>query len=406
MIRCFGRLFTPDDRGPSLVTVDRGVVVAIEAADVPPPGALGAATSRIVPGLLDIQVNGAFGGDFADPGADLALICRAMPRFGVTGFAPTIVTSPPAIYPAALANLRRSPRAGEARILGVHLEGPFISPEHHGTHDSTLLRLPDIGEAEAWLGAGDVRLVTLAPELPGALDLVSFLVERGVCVAIGHTDATWDQAAAAAAAGATIATHLFNAMRPLRHRDPGVVGYVLESGLVAGFIGDGRHLAFETIRLLARVKAPDGLFLVTDALAGLGKPRGRYVLAGREYLSDGVVGRLPDGTLSGSLLPLNLALRNLVERAGMSPAVAVRAATLNPARAIGLEGQAGRIEVGRAADIAVLRDDWSVEATLVGGELAYVDAGEVGGATANPAAADTAEAARAGAATAAEAGRR
>ena len=252
-----------------------------------------------------------------------------MPRFGVTGFVATIVTSAPSVYPAALANLRRAPHPGEARVLGTHVEGPFISPRQHGTHDPAFLRLPDRVEAEGWLEAGDIRWLTLAPELPGALDLARFLVDRGVRVSIGHTDATWAEAAAAVDAGATMATHVFNAMRPLHHRDPGVVGLVLASSLTAGFIADGQHLAFDTIRLLARVKAPDELVLVTDALAGLGMPPGRYVLAGRDYRSDGTVGRLPDGTLSGSLLPLNLALRNLVQEAGLEPALAIRFATLN-----------------------------------------------------------------------------
>lgn len=372
MIRLFGHLYAPDDRGPSLVTVDDGLITAVEPADRPPAGALGAPGSRILPGLLDVQVNGAFGDDFADADADMDRICTGMPRFGVTGFVPTIVTSAPEAYAPALANLRRAARPGEARVLGVHVEGPFISPKHPGTHDPAQLRLPSVTEAASWLEAGDVRWLTLAPELPGALDLIRFLVDRGVIVSIGHTDATWDEAAAAAAAGATLATHLFNAMRPFRHRDPGVAGFVLASPLTAGFIADGNHVAFETLRLLARVKAPDELYLVTDALAGLGMPPGRYMLAGREYVSDGTCGRLPDGTLSGSLLPLNLALRNLVERVGLAPEIAVRLATLNPARALGLAGSQGRIEIGRGADVALLDEAWNVEATVVGGELAYL----------------------------------
>jgi N-acetylglucosamine-6-phosphate deacetylase len=377
MIRLHGRLFAPDDRGLSVVLVDGGVVVAIESGpidDAPNDGATatyGSPTSRIVPGLIDIQINGAFGDDFADPSADLGRICRSMPRFGVTGFVPTVVTSPPSAYPAALANLLRAPQPAEARVLGTHLEGPFISPRYHGTHDPASLRLPDRREVEAWLEAGDLRWLTLAPELPGARDLIGFLVDRGVRVSIGHTDATWDEAAAGADAGATLATHLFNAMRPLNHREPGVVGYVLATGLTAGFIADGRHVAFDTIRVIARAKAADELVLVTDALAGLGLPPGRYMLAGREYVSDGVVGRLPDGTLSGSLLPLNLAVANLVREAGFTVADAIRAVTANPARAIGCADVAGTIAVGRPADIAVLADDWSVEATLIDGLVAY-----------------------------------
>jgi N-acetylglucosamine-6-phosphate deacetylase len=372
VITLFGHLYAPEDRGLSLVTLEGDRIASVEPATDPVPGCLGGPSSRILPGLLDIQLNGAFGDDFADPAADLGGICRRLPRLGVTGFAPTIVTSPPETYAPALANLRRAHRPGEARVLGTHIEGPFISPLHPGTHDPAQLRLPDLREARAWLEAGEVRWLTLAPELPGAIELVEFLVERGVRVSLGHTDARWGPAEAAARAGATMVTHLFNAMRALRHRDPGVAGFALASGLTVGVIADGNHVAFETLRMVARVKAPDELVLVTDALAGLGMPPGRYLLAGREYISDGTCGRLPDGTLSGSLLPLNLALRNLVEAAGVPPEVAVRAATLNPARALGVDGSLGRIAVGSAADAVVLDDAWEVEATVAGGEVAYL----------------------------------
>lgn len=383
MIQLFGHLYAPDDRGLCALTVDDGKVVAIRPAEEPPPGSLGGSTTRILPGLIDIQVNGAFGDDFSDPSAEIASICRRMPRFGVTAFVPTIVTSALDVYVPALANLRRAPVAGEARVLGAHIEGPFLSPAYKGAHDPALLRLPSIEEATVWLEAGDVRWFTLAPELPGALPLIEFLVERGIRVSIGHTDATWDQAAAAADAGATLVTHLFNGMRPLRHRDPGIVGYALASGLMAGVIGDGKHVAFETLRMVARIKAPDELFLVTDALAGLGMPPGRYIVAGRDYVSDGILGFLLDGTLTGSLLPLNLALRNLVEEVGLEPAVAVQLATLNPACALGLGGTLGRVEVGGAADLAVVDEDWQVKATISGGAIAYMD--EAGAASAGPA---------------------
>ena len=374
MIRLYGHLYAPEDRGLCLVTVDGARIAAIEPAESQAPGSLGGPKTRILPGLLDIQLNGAFGDDFADPAAGMDRICRDLPRFGVTGFVPTIVTSAVAAYGPALANLRRRSAPGEAAVLGVHIEGPYISPAYPGTHDPAQLREPDLREASAWLEAGDIESVTLAPELPGALPLIEVLVRNGIRASMGHTNATWGEANAAADAGATTATHLFNAMRPLRHRDPGVVGYVLASHLAAGFIADGNHIAFETIRMIARIKAPDELFLVTDALAGLGMPTGRYWLAGREYISDGTCGRLPDGTLSGSLLPLNRAVRNLVDEAGLEPAVAVRLATLNPARVVGLEASHGRIEVGRNADLVVVDDDWEVLATIAGGSIGYAAA--------------------------------
>jgi N-acetylglucosamine-6-phosphate deacetylase len=371
VIRLFGRLYAPEYRGLSLVTVEGDRITAIEPATGPTPGAIGAANTRILPGLLDIQVNGAFGDDFADAQADVEGICRRMPQFGVTAFVPTVITSSRSTYEPALANLRRPQAQGEARILGVHIEGPFISPEHPGTHDPAQVRLPDCAEASAWLEAGEVRLVTLAPELPGALELTKFLVDRGVRVSIGHTDATWEQAEAAVRAGASMVTHLFNAMRPLRHRDPGVAGYTLASGLKAGFIADGHHVAFGTLQFVARTKAPDELILITDALAGLGMPPGRYMLGGREYISDGTCGRRPDGTLSGSLLPLNRALRNVVERVGLDPSIAVQFATLNPARALGLEATLGRVEPGRTADLVVVDEAWEVLTTIAGGKVAF-----------------------------------
>jgi N-acetylglucosamine-6-phosphate deacetylase len=371
VIEIFGRLYSPEDRGLCAVALDGGKVTAIRPTEVQPAGSLGGPDARILPGLLDIQINGAFGDDFADPAARMDEICRDMARLGVTGFVPTIVTSAPAAYGPALANLKRAAAAAGSRVLGVHIEGPFISPLHPGTHDPRQLRLPDVREAATWLESGSVAWLTLAPELPGAAELIEFLVRNGVRVSMGHTDATWDQARAAVDAGATLATHLFNAMRPFRHRDPGVAGYVLDSHIQTGFIADGNHLSFDTIRLIAKVKGPDEPVLVTDALAGLGMPPGRYWLAGREYISDGTCGRLPDGTLSGSLLPLNLAIRNLVDRAGVEPSVAVRYATLNPARALGLEGSHGRVEVGRTADLAIVDAEWEVTATIVGGAVAY-----------------------------------
>jgi N-acetylglucosamine-6-phosphate deacetylase len=375
VIRLFGHLLAPDDRGLCRIGVDGGKVVAIEPATEPEEGSLGDSTARILPGLLDVQVNGAFGDDFADSAADMDRICAGMLSWGVTGFVPTVVTSAASAYGPALAHLRRSRRPGESRVLGVHIEGPFISPTYKGTHSEKHLRLPNLDEAARWVDEGEIRYLTLAPELPGAIELIEFLVKRGVRVSMGHTNATWDDARRATEAGASLATHLFNAMRPLRHRDPGVAGFVLATHVPAGFIADGNHIAFETIAMIARIKAPDELVLVTDALAGLGMPPGRYMLAGTEYISDGTCGRLPDGTLSGSLLPLNKAIRNVVEKAGVDPSTAVRLATANAARVIGMEDTLGHVEVGRGADLVLVDDQWDVRATIVDGQVAFRSAG-------------------------------
>lgn len=368
MIRLFGRLYAPDDRGTCVVTVRDGRVAAIEGASDAPEGSIGGHGAKILPGLLDIQVNGGYGEDFSNPGADVAAVCLKLPRTGVTGFLPTIITSRADAYAPALANLRGRVVPGGARVLGTHVEGTFLSPQRSGTHDRTLLRAPSVREVDGWLEAGDVRIVTLAPELPDALEVIGHLADRGIVVSMGHSEATWEEARAAAEAGARLGTHLFNAMRPLGHRDPGIVGYFLASHLPVSVIGDGVHLAGATVAIVARIKAPDELVLITDALAGLGMPPGRYALSGIEFITDGICGRLPDGTLSGSLLPLNRALRNLVTF-GVDPAAAVRAATLNPARVLGMDDRHGRVEVGRAADLVLVDRDWEVLATLVDGRL-------------------------------------
>lgn len=368
----FGRLLAPDDRGMCVVRVADGRVAAIEPAAAPPPEAIGDRASRIIPGLIDIQVNGAFGHDFSDPAADLPFVARALPGLGVTTFLPTVITSRPERTLRSLKALeagRARLDASAARVPGVHLEGPFLAPAYRGTHDPAVIRAPDLAEALSWLDAAAVRIVTMAPELPGALAVLKALDAQKVRVAIGHSGATWDEAAAAADAGAALGTHLFNAMRPFHHRDPGVAGFLLASGLPVSVIADGRHLALETVALVARAVGPRRLITITDALAGLGMRRGPFMLAGEAVHSDGTVAHRADGTLSGSVLPLPLALRNLVA-AGISEPDAVRTATSNPAQLLGLSAELGQVAVGRPADLVVLDEAWSVTAALVGGELA------------------------------------
>jgi len=247
---------------------------------------------------------------------------------------------------------------------------PASARGQRSTHDPAAIRAPGLALLDAWLAAAPVRIVTLAPEPEGALPLIERLAAAGVIASMGHSDARWSDAQRGTAAGATLGTHLFNAMRPLHHRDPALPGFLLATNLSVSVIADGVHLAPETLRLVGRVKAPDELVVITDALAGLGMPPGPYELAGRAFVSDGVVGRLPDGTLSGSLLPLNLAVRNLVG-AGLLPTAAVQAATLNPARLLGLPQVEGTIRPGGSADVVLLDAAWEVQATFVGGELAF-----------------------------------
>ena len=368
-MRLYGRVYAPDDLGMRVVSLDGGRVAGIDTVDEAPDDAITFPDAIIAPGFIDIQVNGAFGEDFSSPTANVRVACRTLVRHGVTGFLPTLVSAPADRYAACLRNLAVRDGAGEARVLGVHIEGPFISPAYAGTHDRAVLRNPDRNETDAWLEAGTVRIVTLAPELPGAIDLIKELTRAGIVVAAGHTGATWSEADRAAAAGIRLGTHLFNAMRPIHHRDPGIVGYLLASEIPVSVIADGRHIAPETLRVVAAAKGVGGIIGVTDAVAGLGMPRGEHTLAGRRVISDGTVAALPDGTLSGSVLPLPRMVANLAA-AGIAPEEAVRAVTETPARLLGMN-DIGTLRPGALADLVMLDPHWQPRATFIGGVLAW-----------------------------------
>jgi N-acetylglucosamine-6-phosphate deacetylase len=317
------------------------------------------------PGFVDLQVNGFGGVDFLD--ADSEGYTRAgdaLLETGVTAYLPTLITAPEERLVAALAEIPESGRG--PRILGAHLEGPFLSPRRLGTHPPSARRDPDPALLERLLAAGPVRLCTLAPELPGALGLVDVLVARGVTVSAGHSDATTEEANAAFDRGVRTVTHLFNAMRPFTHRDPGVAGVALvRPDVVVQIIVDGAHLAPDTVRLAWRAAA-GRLTLVTDAVAGAGvSGDGSYRLGDVAVeVRDGVV-RRDDGVLAGSVLTMIEAVRNL-HALGVPLENALDAATTVPARVI--DAELGRIEVGAPADVVVLSDELEIERVLVGGE--------------------------------------
>jgi len=370
VIALLGRVLAPDDLGLRLVVVEEGRVVSIGDPADPPSDALGGPDWWVTPGFVDIQLNGAFGVDFAAPDADLAAAALRLPATGVTAFLPTLVSSAPDVYAPWLARLRAPMPAGAARSLGAHLEGPFITAARAGTHDPSVLRLPDADELRGSLGSGVVRIVTFAPELPGAESLVAEVVAAGAIAAIGHSDATWREADAAIGAGVRLGTHLFNAMRPFHHRDPGIAGRLLAAGVAVSVVCDSVHVAPEGVRLLASLKGPHELVFVTDGVSALGEAPGSYRLGAQEVVSDGSVARRGDGSLSGSATPMATALGRLV-RGGLDPVAAVRAASTAPARLLGLADELGMIAVGRQADLVVMDGSWEPQLTLVQGRVAY-----------------------------------
>ena len=319
-------------------------------------------------------MNGFGGVDFLDTdAAGYEQAGAALLETGVTAYLPTLITAPEERLVAALGEIRaaRPPvrrRRGcrRSRILGAHVEGPFLSPRRLGTHPPSARRDPDPALLERLLSAGPVRLFTLAPELPGALDLVDGLVARGITVSAGHTDASAEEADAAFGRGVRTVTHLFNAMRPFTHRDPGVTGAALaRPDVTVQIILDGVHLAPDTVRMVWQA-AGGRLALVTDAVAGAGASDGSYRLGDVSVeVRDGVVRRDGDGVLAGSVLTMIDAVRNL-HALGVPLEAALDAATAVPARVIGAD--AGRIEIGSRADLIVLSEELEIERVLVAGE--------------------------------------
>jgi N-acetylglucosamine-6-phosphate deacetylase len=348
------------------VHIEDGVIARVGAS---PAGSDGIA----VPGFVDVHTNGIAGVNFltADPEA-YRRAGEALARTGVVAYQPTLVSSDEAAYSEPLRVARAATTDDEIGalplVLGVHLEGPFLSPEWPGAHDPEHLRLPDLGLAERLVGAGGVTEMTLAPELPGALELIDWLVARDVVVSCGHSDADAAQANAAFDRGARAITHVYNAHRRWRPRDPGLGGVALvRPDVTVQAIVDGVHLAPETA-FGAFLAARERFCLVTDAIEAAMLDPGEYELGGRPVrLRDGAV-RLPDGTLAGSVLTMDEAVRNLVA-SGADWTDAVHAASTAPARLLGRD-DLGRLEPGAPAHVTVLDDDLRVLRTLVSGREA------------------------------------
>ena len=312
----------------------------------------------VAPGFVDLHVHGCGGAAAQGAGADLDAMAKALTRGGVTSFLATAFAAPLDELRALVTSPR--PTAG-ARCLGVHLEGPWLSPDAAGAQPLGALRAPAVPEALALVDSGDVRVVTLAPELPGALDLVAALVARGVRVSLGHTTTSYDVALAALAAGATGITHCFNAMSQLSAREPGLVGAALSANsrpeLVVEVIADGVHVHPAAVLALHAARGPAGVALVSDCVDGCAPAD--------SLLRDGSVLRLPDGTLAGSALTLADAVRHVVSW-GLPLEDALAMASTTPASALGLDTS---LRPGGTADVVVLDADLTVRHVLVAGVL-------------------------------------
>jgi len=382
MIISAGTVLAPErDLSPGFVAVEDGRIVRV-VPGVPPAGEapLSFPDGTLIPGLIDLQVNGGAGIDCLRCGpTGYEVLGRYLAGTGVTAYLPTIVSAP-------LEEMRRAAevaagamggRGGLPEILGIHLEGPYLNPLRRGAHRPQDLRHPSLPEVtETMHRARDaVRVVTLAPELDGAEVVVRALAAQGVVVALGHTDAGYDEVREAARWGARLVTHVFNGMRGLHHREPGAVGgALLTRSLTVSVIADGIHVHPAVLRVVARVAGMSRVALVTDAVSAAGMERGTFTLGASVIdVRDGVP-RLADGTLAGSVLRMNDAVRNFAASAEVGLREAVQAATLVPSRLLGLDRKA-RIAPGCDADLVVLDRDARVALTLVAGQIAYRRAG-------------------------------
>jgi N-acetylglucosamine-6-phosphate deacetylase len=362
---------------PGYVAVSGGVITDVGTGPAPRAPDFGLSDGMLLPGLVDLQLNGYFGVDLMAARLDgWARVAARLPETGTTTFLPTFITAPIDKLSAALraAATVVPALAGGARVLGVHMEGPFIAPSRRGAHNAAWITTATPAAVDELLAAagGLLKVVTLAPERDGALAAIDRLTRAGVIVSIGHSDATARQVAQAAEHGARMVTHLFDGQRPLHHREPGVVGQALaDRRLTSGLIADLRHVCAE-VCAIAFAAAPGRICIVTDAAACAGMPPGRYLLGGEPIELPPGEGEPPvraDGTLAGSALRMDTGIANMI-KAGVGLADAVAAATRIPADLIG-RPDLGRIAPGAAADLAWLGDDMRTKATWIGGELVY-----------------------------------
>jgi len=356
----------------AIVVSPAGTIVDIvrgESVHVPEP-VLNA--EFVAPGFIDLQVNGGFGVEVSDDILSLRALAGRLPETGVTAFLPTLVTQPHDLYARAFECITGIGSTCAARSLGFHLEGPWLSPHRPGAHRRDLIEAARIEQIDDFLRhAESIRLITVAPERTEILARIPDLRAAGVVVSLGHTDASFAEFEAGVDAGATMSTHLFNAMAPFAHREPNAAGAaLLDDRVTVGLIADRIHLHPASVTLALQCKGFERVALVTDMVSSAGMPDGEYGLAGQRSIRDGASVRLTDGTLAGSVLTMDEAVRNVV-RWGIPLVHALRMASEVPARVLGMDDHLGRFTIGATADLVLLDADLQVQATLIGGEIVY-----------------------------------
>ena len=385
MFTILGDIVTPDNvlSNGALTVDDNGLIAEVGARRTASmrSGDIDAGGLLVLPGFADVHVHGGGGADFMHGTPDaVRQIARTHARHGTTSLLATTLTASRTDTDAAIVAARSAisagPGDGEARVLGIHLEGPYICAARRGAQPEAFVRPPDAEELRHWLALSEntVRKITLAPELPGAEEIIRLAHAHGVTVSIGHTNATAAEAEAAIEWGAASATHVFNAMPPLHHREPGAAGAALtRPEIVCELIADGVHLHPLMVKLVVAAKGPSGAMLITDAMEGAGMPDGEYALGGQTVFVQNGTAAFADGTLAGSVLTMNRAFSNVRRFVPvLSLPDAARLSSGNALRQLGLSDTLGTLVPGMTADIAVVHPDTGeVFWTLVNGSVAY-----------------------------------
>ncbi|WP_416729701.1 N-acetylglucosamine-6-phosphate deacetylase [Fictibacillus sp. JL2B1089] len=336
-------------------------------------------TYHVVPGMIDVHIHGAAGADTMDATFDaLQTIANVLPQEGTTSFLATTMTQDQNKIEKALENAGLFIEAGQvegtAETLGIHLEGPFISEKRAGAQPVGAIIKPDLELFKQWqeLASGYIKLVTIAPEIEGSLEVISYLHEQNIVASIGHSDASYEEVVSGMKAGASHVTHLYNGMRGLHHREPGVVGAALLHGeLTTELIADGIHVRPELISLTYKQKGNERVVLVTDAMRAKCLGDGQYDLGGQEVTVQHETATLKDGTLAGSIIKMNAAVKNMMQFTGCSIFDIILMTSVNPAKELNVFDRKGSLAPGKDADIVVLDEDYEVVITFCKGHIAY-----------------------------------
>lgn len=372
-----GKLVMPQEviTGQALVIEDGKIsVIEPDSSAVPADSVIDARGMWVAPGLIDVHVHGGSGHDTMDATPEaIHGMARFFAEHGVTSYYPTTMTAPADAIIAAIENVARCPQPLDgAQHLGVHVEGPYINTAFPGAQPASDIRLPDPAEYQRWLESGIVRLITVAPEVEGAAELIELGVSQGIEFAAGHTGASYEEILEAADHGLRQATHTFNAMLGLHHRSPGTLGGALtDDRIYAQLIGDGIHVHPAMVKLLARAKGAKRTILITDSMRAAGLQDGLYDLGAQPITVKDGIARTVSGALAGSTATLDAVLRNVINFAGISLPEALIMGTATPAEAMGLAGRKGTLKPGADADVILLDEDLTVRMTIVCGRVVF-----------------------------------